>query len=64
VLQFYSQRIQPHPNLAAQLRAPGGLPRRPNYTPEEIAALIAYLRTLTDHAFLTDERFSDPFRRR
>lgn len=63
VLQFYSREVQAHPNLAPQLRTPDGSPRRPNYTPQEIAALAAYLRTLTDVAFLTDARFADPFRR-
>lgn len=29
---------------------------------EESAAVIAFLHTLTDEEFLTDERFSDPFR--
>lgn len=30
-------------------------------TPEEIEAIIAFLHTLTDDAFLTNPRFSDPF---
>jgi cytochrome c peroxidase len=63
VIRFYSREIQPHPNLAPPLRNPDGTPRRPNYTDTEVAALVAYLRTLTDQAFLTDARFADPFRR-
>ena len=30
-------------------------------TDREIEALIAFLHTLTDDAFLSDPRFSDPF---
>lgn len=63
VIRFYSRQIQPHANLAPQLRNPDGSPRRPSYTDAEVAALAAYLRTLTDQSFLTDVRFSDPFRR-
>jgi hypothetical protein len=30
-------------------------------TPEQKEELLAFLNTLTDYDFLTDERFSDPF---
>ncbi|MCH8154020.1 MAG: hypothetical protein IH786_01935 [Proteobacteria bacterium] len=30
-------------------------------TPEEIDALVAFLQTLTDTAFLTDPKFANPF---
>ena len=33
-----------------------------NFTSQEKAALIAFLNTLTDTAFLSDEKFSDPFK--
>jgi cytochrome c peroxidase len=36
--------------------------RRLNFTDSEKAALIAFLKTLTDHKFLTDPKFSDPWR--
>jgi cytochrome c peroxidase len=32
-----------------------------NLTEAEQAAVIAFLHTLTDDKFVTDERFSDPF---
>ena len=32
-----------------------------NFTASEKAALIAFLKTLTDKKFLTDPRFSNPF---
>ncbi len=31
------------------------------FTPSEKAALIAFLKTLTDRTLLTDPRFSNPF---
>jgi cytochrome c peroxidase len=30
-------------------------------TPQEQADIVAFLKTLTDHDFLTDARFADPF---
>jgi cytochrome c peroxidase len=63
VVRHYSTGVQPHPNLDPRLRVPGtGAPRRLDLTDAEIAALIAFLATLTDEALLADERFSDPFR--
>jgi cytochrome c peroxidase len=54
VIDHYSKEVQQHPNL-------GPLVRRLNFTDSEKAALIAFLKTLTDQKFLTDPRFSDPF---
>ena len=36
-------------------------PVRMNFTPEERAALKAFLHSLTDYAFIQDDRFSNPF---
>jgi cytochrome c peroxidase len=56
VIDHYSKEVKPHPNLHPRLR------RRPlNFTESEKAALIAFLKTLTDQKFLTDPKFSDPF---
>jgi cytochrome c peroxidase len=54
VIEHYSKEVKPHPNLNPQMR-------RLNFTFSEKAALIAFLKTLTDQKFLTDPRFSDPF---
>ncbi|MEM7111739.1 MAG: cytochrome c peroxidase [Chloroflexota bacterium] len=64
VVGFYSNDVQPHPNLAPELRqgGPNGQPRRLNLNANDRAALVAFLETLTDDAFLTDPKFSDPFR--
>jgi len=36
-------------------------PVRLNFTPQERLALKAFLNSLTDHTFVQDERFSNPF---
>jgi len=33
-----------------------------NFTQEEKEALVAFLETLTDHAMLEDEKYSNPFK--
>ena len=61
VIDHYDNGIKPHPNLDPRLRGRGGRPRRLNLTHEQKTALVAFLKTLTDEAFLTDKRFSNPF---
>ncbi len=67
VVEHYNSGIQPHPNLSPQLRVPGNQgpnnvqPIQMSLSEEEKQALVNFLKTLTDHSFLTDERFSDPF---
>jgi cytochrome c peroxidase len=60
VVQFYNNGIQRNPELDNRLENNGN-PRRMNLSGGEVDALIAFLNTLTDQAFLTDPRFSDPF---
>jgi cytochrome c peroxidase len=55
VIDHYSKGVQPHPNRDPRVR-------RLNFTDSEKGALIAFLKTLTDHTFLTDPKFSDPWR--
>ena len=54
VVEHYSRKFNRHPNLDFRML-------RLDLTESEKAALVAFLKTLTDHAFLTDPRFSDPF---
>lgn len=63
VVQHYDNSVLPHPNLAPQLRVdgPGSAPKNLGLTFPEKDALVAFLKTLTDTVFTTDERFSDPF---
>ena len=62
VIEHYNSGIQAHPNLAPQLRNPDGTPKRLNLSPTEKAALVAFLKTLTDRNITTDIKFSNPFK--
>jgi cytochrome c peroxidase len=61
VIEHYDNGVQFSPNLSPALVAAPGQPLRLGLTAEEKAALVAFLNTLTDVAFLTDPRFADPF---
>lgn len=61
VVNFYNGGVQDTPNLDPLLRTPNGRVRRLNLTEDERDMLVEYLFTLTDSAFLTAEKFSDPF---
>jgi cytochrome c peroxidase len=56
VIEHYSREVKPHPNVDPRAR------RRLNLRDTEKAALVAFLKTLTDEKFVTDPKFSDPFR--
>ena len=62
VIEHYNSGVQPHPNLAPQLRNQDGTPKRLNLTVNEKAALVAFLKTLTDRNITTDVKFSNPFK--
>lgn len=62
VVDFYNTGVVNHPNLSPPLRAgPGGPPRRLNLTATQKAALVAFMKTLTDTTVTTDPKFQDPF---
>jgi len=67
VVEFYNSGVVDNPNLSPPLRVPTGPgqppgpPRRLNLTPQQKAALVAFLKTLTDPNLATDEKYSDPF---
>lgn len=61
VVDHYDSGVQNNPGLDPGLRTPTGQVRRLNLSPNDKAALVAFLKTLTDQAFLTDVRFADPF---
>jgi cytochrome c peroxidase len=68
VIEHYDRQVEANPFLDMTLMdrrvAVTGGPVRPirlELTEREIDALIAFLHSLTDDAFLVDPRFSDPF---
>ena len=61
VLNHYSGGIQNHPTLDENLKGADGKPLHMNMTQIEKDALKAFLFTLTDHTFITDPKFSNPF---
>jgi cytochrome c peroxidase len=62
VVEHYSGGVQNHPNLSQQLKLPNGQPRLANFTAQDKAALVAFLKTLTDNSLVTDVKFSNPFK--
>jgi cytochrome c peroxidase len=61
VIDHYSTGVNSHPNLDPRMRQLNAA-RHLNFTDSEKAALVAFLKALTDDRFLTDPKFSDPFR--
>ncbi|WP_288368778.1 cytochrome c peroxidase [uncultured Roseivirga sp.] len=61
VIDFYNRGVQNHPNLDDRLREGNNRAIRMNLNAEEQQALVAFLRTLTDQSFISDEKFSNPF---
>jgi cytochrome c peroxidase len=61
VVEHYNSGIQAHPTLSPALTDANGDPVRLNFTDTEKAALVAFLRTLTDESIANEEKWSDPF---
>jgi cytochrome c peroxidase len=64
VVEHYSSGVHPHPNLGLAL--PEGNEEKKGtkglrLSKEQKAALVAFLKTLTDREFVSDSKFSDPF---
>lgn len=63
VVAHYNNGIRNHPNLDPSLRTPNGQPLRLNLAPAQQQEIVAFLNTLTDNQFLTDVKYSDPFKK-
>lgn len=64
VVDFYSTEVVNHPNLSPPLRLPpqqGGGVRRFNFTAQQKADLVNFMKSLTDTSLATNPKFSDPF---
>lgn len=62
VVEHYSSGVKNHPNLSPQLRLPNGQPRLANLSAQDKAALVAFLKTLTDPTIATEVKYSNPFK--
>ena len=65
VLEFYDHGVQTAPNLDDRITVnfqTGGTPIELNLSPQDKQDLIAFMKTLTDIEFLTDQKFSNPFK--
>ncbi|MGV6831419.1 MAG: cytochrome-c peroxidase [bacterium] len=61
VVEHYNSGIQAHPTLSPALMDDNGDPVQLNFTEAEKAALVAFLKTLTDNSVSTNEKWSNPF---
>ena len=61
IIEHYNSGVQNSPNLDNRLRSRNGNPIQMNLSNDEQAALVAFMKTLTDYELLTDEKFSNPF---
>ena len=61
VVEHYNSGIQAHPTLSPALTDADGEPVRLNLTESEKAALVAFLKTLTDPSVSSEVKWSDPF---
>ena len=63
VVDHYDHGVQNGPALDNRLRGPGRQGQRLQLAASDKAALVAFVRTLTDGSLEADVRYSDPFRR-
>ncbi len=63
VVEHYNSGIKLGPALDTNRLAPNGAPLRLNLSADDKAALVAFMKTLTDTTLTTDPKFSDPFKK-
>jgi cytochrome c peroxidase len=64
VVEHYSTGVMANPNLSPPLRVgntPNGQPHNLNLSAEDKAALVAFLKTLTDNTIAGEAKYSSPF---
>ena len=63
VVEHYNSGVKLGPALDTNRLAPNGVPLQLNLSADDKAALVAFMKTLTDNTLTTDARFSDPFKK-
>lgn len=61
VVEHYNSGIQAHPTLSPALTDANGNPVVLNFSTAQKAALVAFLKTLTDPTIATEPKWSNPF---
>ncbi len=63
VVEHYSRGVHPHENLGLAFGEQPGERATIGFqlTGEQKAALVSFLKTLTDETLISDPKFSDPF---
>ncbi|RXR30091.1 cytochrome-c peroxidase [Flavobacterium piscinae] len=61
VVEHYNSGIKAHPTLSPALTDANGNPVQLNFTSAQKAALVAFLKTLTDDSVSTEAKWSNPF---
>lgn len=61
VIEHYNSGVKNHPNLSPQLKDTNGNPQQLNLSDSDKAALLAFLRTLTDGNIMHNVKWGDPF---
>jgi cytochrome c peroxidase len=61
VVDFFNSGVRSNPDLDPRLKGPDGNPKQLGLSDTQSAALVAFLKTLTDSTFLTAPRFGNPF---
>jgi cytochrome c peroxidase len=61
VVDFFDSGVQANPDLDPRLTGTDGTPKRLGLNSSQKAALVAFLRTLTDSTFVTAPKFANPF---
>jgi len=62
VVEHYASGVKDNAQLDPRFRNANGSVKRIPITTVEKKALVAFMRTLTDNSFITDEKFSNPFK--
>lgn len=62
VVEHYNSGVKAHPNLDNALKTPNGTPIQLNLTNAQKAAIVAFMKTLTDPTIASNTKWSNPFK--
>jgi len=62
VVEHYNSGVKANPQLSVDLKNPDGTPRQLNLSATDKAAVVAFLKTLTDRKVIADVKYASPFK--